>query len=138
MAPPLPAFERIVNLLQHKIDKDTAICGIGTAIYGIVISLLVGINHILNGKMLENGVQFSQNQRFPEATRPPVSVAERVYVFKFIVEYNSPISTSVLSIFLGRSTFAFLFTVGTRAANNKIKSTIDRHITNFFVFLYLD
>ena len=56
---PLMRLQSLVDFVQHKIDKRTGLSSMGAGRNGIVVSLLVGIYHILYGQMLKQRMQSS-------------------------------------------------------------------------------
>ncbi len=92
------ADECVQNLFQHEVDEGATVAEAGTPVDGVVISLLVGIDHVLDRKMLENWIQPAEDKRLPESADSSVPVGEGVDEFKLIMEDATPDEQMVIGV----------------------------------------
>ena len=90
--------ECIQDFFQHEVDEGAAVAEVGTPVDGMVIGVLVGIDHVLDRKMLENRIQPAEDKRLPETADSSVSVGEGVDEFKLIMEDTTPDEQMVIGI----------------------------------------
>ena len=84
---------------QHKIDERPRLPLSAALADGIVISLLVGIYHILNWEMLKQGMQLAENQGLPQTPRAAIAVQEGMDKLEFIMEHAGADEQMVFAVF---------------------------------------
>ena len=95
---PLMVNECIQDFFQHEVDERATVAEVGTPVDGVVIGLLVGIDHVLDRKMLENRIQPAEDEGLPESADSSVPIGERVDEFKLVMEDTTPDEQMVIGI----------------------------------------
>ena len=95
---PLMVNECVQDFFQHEVDEGAAVAEVGTSVDGLVIGLLVGIDHVLDRKMLENRIQPAEDEGLPESADSSVPVGEGVDEFKLVMEDTTPDEQMVIGI----------------------------------------
>ena len=88
----------LIDLFQHKLNKRSAFSLFGTLGDGIIIGLLVGIDHILHRQVRKSGMPTAEDKRLPQTSHPAVAVDKRMDELKLIVEYAATYQQVVVGI----------------------------------------